>query len=160
MNTRNNMHYMAVAFNNQEVTDLDAAGHRNATRIITPKVNEHQMFRPFLGISKQLLFQERVLCLGRPSGSGPGDGAQFYLSVFKTDENLRRRTYLDHITELEIKKIWTGINMPQGAIECKGGETGFCMKTLRQHNLDDVACQDIFLSSLHHMFETLLVHVG
>ena len=50
--------------------------------------------------------------------------------------------------------------MPQGPVECKGRKLGFGVKTLRQHDLDDIAGQDIFLGFFHHIFKTFLFHVG
>ena len=89
----NDVHDMGIAFDHHQLTDLNGTRTGDAAHVIAPKVDQHDMLSPFLGIAKQFLFKLPVFFWRSPSGSGPGNGAHFDAILFFTDKDFRRGAY-------------------------------------------------------------------
>ena len=67
------VHDLAVALDEERVGHTDTADARDASGIVAPEVEEHQVLGPLLGVGLQLGFQRQVL-LGRGAArAGAGD---------------------------------------------------------------------------------------
>ncbi len=71
------MHHLAVAFDEEFIGDIDTADGRNASDIVSSKIEQHQMLGAFLRIGEQFTLQRRILMrrrTARPRAGNRTDG--------------------------------------------------------------------------------------
>ena len=95
------MHDMGIVFDLFAVGDAHRTGLGHTADIIAPKVKQHQMFRTFLGIIKQVLGHDLVVigCLAAPTRSGNRANGDF--AVAQADKDFRAGA--DNLKPADIK---------------------------------------------------------
>src|ERR1700691_637149 len=61
LNIGDNVHHVAVALDEELVSDLNGADLRHTADVVAPEVEQHQMLGPFLGIGEKLSLELLVL---------------------------------------------------------------------------------------------------
>ena len=81
---RDDVHHVAVALDDHQVTDGHAAILADSTDVVTGQVYEHYVLGALLGISQKLLLQGQVFRLISPATTGASDGSDFHGTLFAT----------------------------------------------------------------------------
>ena len=74
------VHHLAVIFQEEAVGDLHGAVLRHAPDIVAPEIKQHQMLRAFLRIGEQILGMAAILLRRCTARTGAGDGAHGHLA--------------------------------------------------------------------------------
>jgi hypothetical protein len=80
---------VAVALDLHVLADRHGPGPGHATEIVATEVDEHHVLGAFLGISLQLLGEDRVLAFVRAARTRPGDRVRGELVPLRLEEQLR-----------------------------------------------------------------------
>ena len=84
----NDMHNVAVAFDEEAIGDVDAADGRDVADIVTAKIEQHEVFGEFLGIVQERCRQRIVLGLGLAPRTRAGDRSNGDLALAQTHQDL------------------------------------------------------------------------
>ena len=80
------VHHVAVAFDEHEVLDLDAAEFGDAADVVAAEVDQHDVLGDFLGVGAEIFFEGAVGGFVRAAGAGAGDGAVLDAALVYADE--------------------------------------------------------------------------
>ena len=83
------VHHMAVALDNHEITHLDRAIICHATDVVSGQINEHDVFGTLLWIIQQFVCQSVIFTAGLSPPARASDWADVDATVQTFDMNLR-----------------------------------------------------------------------
>ena len=87
---RDDVHHVAVALDDHQVSDGHAAILADTTNVVTGQVYEHDVLGALLGIGQKLLLQGQVFRLIGPAAARASDGADFHSPIFTAHVQFRR----------------------------------------------------------------------
>ena len=147
------MHDVAVALDEILVRDLDGADARDAADVIAAEVEQHQMLGALLGIGEQPILVGLVLVRRRSARHGAGDRADGDGARAHPHQDFRAGARNRIATEIEEVEERRRIDPPQRAVEREGRQRERRLEALREHDLEDVASQDVLLGAADHLLE-------
>ncbi len=156
----NDMHDLAVIFEDELVGHLDRADLGDAAHIVAAEIEQHQMFGPLLGIGEKFRGERPILGRRGAAPAGSGDRPDRHLAVAHPDQNFGAGADHREIVEVEIVEERRRVDPPQGTVEGKGRQGEFRLKALRQHHLENIAGGDVVLGLQHHGLVVLGRGVG
>jgi hypothetical protein len=154
------MHHMAVAFDEEAVGDRHRAGLGDAADIVAAQIDQHQMLGAFLGIGHQIFGQRLVFLRRLAARAGASDGADRDLAAAQPHQHFRAGAHDLESRHRQVIKIGRRIEAAQGAIERKGRQRERAAEALAGHHLKHIARHDIFLGARHDGEILVLGHVG
>ena len=122
----------------------------DAADVVAAEVEQHQMFGALLRVGEQFIAEKLVLPRGLAAPARAGDRADRHLALARPHQDFRTRDHDLEIAEIEIAKIGRRVDAPQRPVERKGGQVEAAGEALRQHHLEHVAGDDIFLRPDDH----------
>ena len=83
----NDVHHLAVEFEDELVGDLDAADPRHPADIVAAEIEQHQVFGALLLVLEQFLGKRFVLSRRGTAASRAGNGSDGDLAITDPDQN-------------------------------------------------------------------------
>ena len=154
------MHDVAVALDEETVGDFHRADLGDAADIVAAEIEQHQMLGALLGIGEQFGGETLILCGRLAAPAGAGDRADRHFALADAHQDFRARDDDLEAAEIEIAEIRRRIDAPQRPVEREGGQVETAGEALRQHDLEHIAGDDIFLGLDDHRVEFGLARVG
>ncbi len=84
------MHHVAEPLDHEALGHVHTAEFGHAPNIVPAKVEQHQMFRPLLGIGEQLGFERRVFFVCGAPPAGPGERTERNRRIPQPHQDFRR----------------------------------------------------------------------
>src|SRR6266576_639426 len=151
---RNDMHDVAVALDLHELCHANGTEFCDAADVIPRKIDKHDVFGPLLRIAEQLSGVGFVFFRGQTAGACPCDWTNLHRVAIQPDMHLRRTTDERKIgAEVETKHVRRRIDETKAAIEIEWFAVERRLESLRQNDLEDITCGDVFLRSLYCALE-------
>src|SRR5579872_3577827 len=157
---RNDMHHMAVALDEETIRHFDRTDLGDAADVVAAKIEQHEMLGALLGIDEEFSGELLVLLHALAPPARAGDRPDRDLAVAYPNQDFRAGDHDLEAAEIEIAKIGRRIDATQSAIEREGRQVELAGVALRQHHLEYVAGDDVFLRLLDHGVEFRLGRIG
>src|SRR6266487_1916015 len=119
------------------------------------------MLGTFLGIGEEFSSIPFILRCSGAAWSGAGERANFHYVASQPHMHLRRAPNKGEIiTEFETKHVRRWVDETEASIKIErvAAEIGF--EALRQDNLEDITCADVFLGSFHCLLELVRMKIA
>ena len=139
------VHDVAVAFQEEAVGDLDRADLGDAADIVAAEVEQHQVLGALLRVGEQL--GRRAPCPRAgvaPRGRVPAMG-RMVTSPSRTRTRISGLEPATEAAEIEVVEKGRGVDAAERAVEREGRQREGRLEALRQHHLEDVAGRDVVL---------------
>ena len=155
------VHDMAEALHGHHHGRLDRAEFAYPAQIIAGQIHQHDVLGPLFGISQQIFGQTGVL-LGRTSPpSCARNGVNLSNAVFQTHVHLRAGADEPQVAgQIQEEHVGAGVGHAQGPIDGEGIGLGALAQALAEHDLEDIAGDDVFLGPSHHGLVCILTFIG
>ena len=101
VDVRDDVHDVAVVFEEELVGDLDRADLGDAADVVAAEVEQHQVLGALLGVGEQLVGERAVVLGRRAARPGAGDRADGDLAVAHPDQDLGARADDREAAEIE-----------------------------------------------------------
>ena len=148
-NIRNDMHHMAVAFDNEFFGWTHCAYFGDTTHIVAAQIQQHKMFGQFFFIAQQIRLK-RAIFFGRcTAGACACNRANGDLAAFDLHQNLWACANDLIRPEIEEEHIGRRVRAPQRAIEGERWMREILRPALRGNNLKNIARSNIGLGLVH-----------
>ena len=131
-----------------ESIDAHRPRSRDATDVVAPEVDEHDVLGDLLLVVQQFVLEFEVFRLVDAASSRTRDGSVTDQSVVHAHQHLGRRTDDLNLSRIEKVHVGRGIEGPQHAIEREGIDGARPLELLTRHDLKDVAGEDVFSGPL------------
>ncbi len=141
---------MAVALDGEAVGYGNASRCRDAADVVAPKIEQHQVFCAFFRVCQQRLLGSAIGQRRCTARARPGDRPHGDLTVADPDEDFRARADDCESGQVEEIEEGRGVHPAQRAVKFDGWQRERAGKTLGEHHLEDIACDDIILRFRHH----------
>ncbi len=148
---RGEVHDVAVALQGHQLVDRLGAEAHHPPDVVAGQVDQHDVLGDLLGVLDQLAGQPAVL-LGRAAPpAGAGDGPGHHLAVAQLDHGLGRRPDHGDVGVAQEVHVRAGVDLAQDPVHVEGVGVQVEVEALGQHDLEDVAGQDVLLGHLHRV---------
>ena len=114
---RNDMHDMGIPLDCHHVCHRHAAGHGNPSDVVSPEVDQHQVFGELFRVGQQFLGQIGIFLSGLAPVACPGDRPQGDHPVFEPDQDFRGRSGDVEIAEIEVVHVGGGVEGAQCPVQ-------------------------------------------
>jgi len=126
----NEMHHVGIALDDHELVHLHTAVGGHASDVVSPEINEHEVFGALLGIVEEIFGEGLIFGFRAPARPGAGDGTHLDGAFLEPDENLGRGTDEGLVPQAEIEEIGRRVYLAQGAVDVERTKMVFSGKTL------------------------------
>ena len=147
------MHHLTVTLDIELVGDAHRADRSHAAEIVAAEVEQHQMLRPLFRIGKELLLERLVFVRGCAARPGAGDRPDGDGAVAHADQDLGARARDGEAAVVEIIEERCRVHPAQRAVERKRRQRKRRLETLREHDLEDVAGENVIFGASNHRLE-------
>mmetsp|Transcript_29354 Transcript_29354/g.74802 ORF Transcript_29354/g.74802 Transcript_29354/m.74802 type:complete len:435 (-) Transcript_29354:763-2067(-) len=155
------VHDVAVPLHLHQLAHLDAAADRHLAHVVATQVHKHDVLRALLAVGQQLALQRRVLLRAGPAPARARQRAVGHHALaVHAAQDLGRRGHDDGAARLHVHHVGRGVDHAQRAVHLERRGKRAPLKALAQHQLEDVAGQDVLLGGAHRAQELLPGHVG
>ena len=144
------MHDVGVVLDHVLLGDLDGADSCHPADVVSPQIEQHQVFRQLFRVRQQIRGQRAVFLGVGAAPSGPGDGADGDDAVAQPDQDFRARSHHLEGAEIEVEQERRRVEPPERPVQREGRQGEGRREALRGHDLEDVAGVDILLRRLDH----------
>ena len=154
------MHDVAVELDRVALGHRDRADLGDPADVVAAQVEQHEVLGQLLGVAQQVLGQARVLGGVGAARPGAGDRPDGDPAAAQAHQDLRARADHGEAVQVEEEEEGRGVEPPERAVEREGRQGEGQGEALGQHDLEDVAGEDVLLAPLDHGVEGLAGHVG
>jgi hypothetical protein len=99
-----------------ELIDLHCAELADATQIVALKIDQHQVFCPFLFIREEVSNETSIVSLVSPARSRSGNWAGIGQSTLKADQSLGRATHQSDVIKVQESRKRGRIDATEAAV--------------------------------------------
>ena len=152
---------MRIALHLHQPVDADGAGPRDAADVVAAEVDQHHVLGALLQVAEQLSLQPRVFSRVRAAAARAGQRPGLDAPALDLHELLGRSAH--HVAvapEGEEEHVRRRIDRAQAAVHVERAGREVLAKTLRDHDLECIARQDVLARRIDHGVELALGHVG
>ena len=154
------VHDVAVALDDHDGGQVDGAGLRDFTDVVSTEVDEHDVFGAFLGIGEEFGFEGFVFGVGLAAAPSAGEGAVGDDAIVDAAEDLGAGPDEHAAFSLEVEHVGRGVDDAQGAVDVERIDGGNALETLGEDDLKNVAGGDVLFGLFDDVFELRAGHVG
>ena len=145
---RREVHHVAVALEHHHLVDLLGAEPHDATDVVAGEVDEHHVLGDLLRMLAQLGAEAAVVFVGRAPPPCAGDRPRDDTAVEQLHHRLGRRADDRHLGVAHEVHVRARVHLPQHAVHVEGLGLEVEVEALREHDLEDVAGEDVLLGDL------------
>ena len=138
------MHDLAVAFDQELISDFNTADFGDLADVVATKVKQHQVLGPLLGIGEELGLKRQILPRRGATRARAGNGSNGHDAASSLDHDFR---------EVQEIKIGGWIDAAQSSIEREWRQREWQLEALREHDLENIACGNVLFGPHHHALE-------
>ena len=153
---RRQMHHVAVALEREQLVDLLGAEHADAAHVVARQVDEHDVLGALLRILLQLGRHAPLVGLGAPAAARAGDRTADDAAVEQLHHRLGRTADDGHLGVADEVHVRARVDLAQAAVHVERLGVELQVEALRQHDLEDVAGEDVLAGHGDHVGEALL----
>src|SRR4029079_3961439 len=144
------VHNMREAFDLHQPRHTHGARLRNATDIVPPEIDQHDVLGPLLLVGQQLLGQLGVVLRIGAAWTRAGDWMGGDDAFLDPHQQLRGRADDTVITDVEVEHVRAWVYRPQRPVNGEWVSRSRDVDSLGEHHLEDVAGRDVLPGCLDH----------
>ncbi len=145
---------MAVHLERHQLVGMHGAELGDTADVVAGEVDQHHVLGAFFGMLDQLGREAAIVLVGGAALASAGDRAADHLAVEQLHHRFRRRPDDRDLGMPQEVHVGAGVDLTQHAIHVERVGLEFDVVALSQHDLEDVALQDVLLGDL----DSALVH--
>ena len=151
---------MAVALQRHQLVDVHRAEAGDPPDVVAGQVDQHHVLGDLLRVLLQLAGHAPVVVVGAAAAAGAGDRAGDHLAVDQLHQRLGRRADDRDLGVAQEVHVRAGVHLAQHAVHVERVGVEVEVEALRQHDLEDVAGQDVLLGHLDRRLVLAGGHAG
>ncbi len=140
---------MRVPLERHQLLDLLGAVAHHPADVVAGEVDEHDVLRPFLRVLDELGFEPAIVLVVASPPARPGDRAADDPPVAQLHQRLGRRTDDRRLGMVQVVHVRRRVDEPQHAVDVERRHRLDEIEALREHDLEDVAFEDVLLRRVH-----------
>ena len=150
---------MRVSLNLHEFLHLDGSSLRHASDVVATEVDEHDVFRALLFVGQEVHLERLILFLRFTSHARPRERTVHHRALLvHAAQNLRTRRDQHAISTLVINHVRRGVHDAQRPVHLERVHARLTLKSMAEHELENITRLDVFLRRRHRAQELILRH--
>ena len=152
---------MRIALHLHQPVDADGAGPRDAADVVAAEVDQHHVLGALLQVAEQLSLEPRVFGRVGASPARAGERPGLDTPAFDLHELLGRGAH--HVavaSERQKEHVWRWVDGSKASVHVERAGREVLAKTLRDHDLERIAGQDVLARRIDHGVELPAGHIG
>ena len=142
---RGEVHHMAVPLEHHRLIELLGAEANHSAHIVAGEVDEHHVLGDLLGVLAQFGAEASILLVGAAAPTSAGDGTRDDATVDQLDHRLGRGAGEAERLGADEVHVRAGIDLTEHPVEIERIGIEVEGEPLREHDLEDVAGEDVLL---------------
>ncbi len=139
---------MAIALDGHHLVDPLGTKAHDPADVVAREVDEHHVLGELLRVLHELCLEPAVLLLVRAAPAGSRDRAGHDTTVEELDHRLRGRSDDRDAPLAEEEHVRARVHLPEHPVDLERVAAQLEIEALRQHDLERVACADVFLGGV------------
>ncbi len=149
------MHNVRITLRRHVLGHAHTARFGHPADIVAPEIHQHHVLGPLLGIGQEFLFERGILLPGCTPWARSGYRPDRDHAAFQSHQDFRRSAHDMEVRHVKVEHVRRRIQCAQRTVQRQRGRAERKAHALRQHDLHDVAVEDIALGAFHRCNESL-----
>ena len=152
------VHDVRVALERHQLVDLLGPEPHDAPDVVAGEIDEHHVLGTLLRVLAELGRESAVVLLGPAAAARPGDRPDDHATVEHLHHRLGRRADERHLGVAHEVHVRRRVHLAQHAVHVERVERALEVEALREHDLEDVAGEDVLARDLDRVAVEVAAH--